>query len=179
MRGNLDLSRIRRAVRIRDRAGHRSERWAIHAVARAEVARAERSDARGFFDDGMRAGSHAIPGIALRAQPRLRSADQRRQPRQRCDDRIGLRTMSLEGGAGAVDPDRGETERFCARDIPAIRRYEADPYRQKLEVIYGELVDAGARLVNACGIDGQDGVEMQGYAGRRRQRFKHLARTVG
>src|SRR6266571_6819336 len=86
--------------------------------------------------------------------------------------------MSLEGSARAVDPDRGEAERFCARDIPAIRRHEADPDRQKLEVIYGELVDAGARLVNARGIDGQDRVQMQGYAGRRRQWFKHLARTV-
>src|SRR5207247_5177017 len=106
-------------------------------------------------------------------------ADQRRKPRQRSDDRIGLRAMPLERGTGPVDPDGSEAERLRANDIPAVRRNEADPDRQKLEVIYGELVDAGARLVNACGIDGQNGVEMQGYSGRRRQWFKHLARAVG
>src|SRR5438445_8741737 len=92
-------------------------------------------------------------------------ADQRRELRQRRDDCVGLRTVSVEGSAGAVDPDRREAERFCTRDIPAIRRHEADPDRQKLKVIYGELIDAGARLVNARGVDGQYGVEVQGYAG--------------
>ena len=111
--------------------------------------------------------------------PRSALSEQARQFFE-AGESVRRRLAELRGRCvAAVDPEGLEAAGVRAADVPAVGGDEANAFGRQAQLFGGVAIDARVRLVDAQGVDAEDGAEGGAQPGLADHGLQHRGRAVG